>query len=269
MVGLTALGMLSACADTSKDVKTPLAAAAPPPAPAPAAAPAAPVVEITPGLSPKARIKRAIGLLAVGDAAHARAELQAAQAANGGDELAQNLLMQIDGDPKSLLGASSFSYVIRPGESLSILAERYLKDRFKFYLLARYNGIADPSDAKVGETIQIPGARRLTPPREERARDDRHAEDRKEARREAQKEAAKPQPVKEAAAQTPSAQPPREPARDPGRASELRARALEEMSKGVIEASVSLLRKALVYDPHNPLIEADLERANRLEASVR
>ncbi len=63
-------------------------------------------------------------------------------------------------DDPSKLGTKSFPYKVQPGDKLSKISELYLKDQYKFYLLARYNNISVPRSLKAGQVIKIPG----TPP---------------------------------------------------------------------------------------------------------
>lgn len=75
-----------------------------------------------------------------------------------GDRAAQNLLRQLTADPRSTLGAESRDYVVQPGDSYSTLAARYLGDASRFLILARYNGSANPSALRVGDTVRLPTA---------------------------------------------------------------------------------------------------------------
>jgi hypothetical protein len=231
--------MLSAC-ETTTDT-TPIA-----PVSTPASRPAPiPTVTATPGLSVNQRVKLALDLLGQGEAAKAKAEVDAILAERPEHVLAKDLLAQILGDPKVLLGAESFPYKVQPGETLSSLADKFLNDRYKFYILARYNGIAVPDAPEVGNTIQIPGA-----PRAGKAARPRPAPTTKPA-------PAKPAPATAA------------PARNPARASQLRGQALEQMNAGRISPAVRLLQQALSLDPGNALIQRDLDRARRIQNGVR
>ena len=73
-----------------------------------------------------------------------------------GDRAAQGLLRQLTADPKTMLGAPSRPYVVQPGDSYSTLAARNLGDANRFLILARYNGSANPSALRVGETVRLP-----------------------------------------------------------------------------------------------------------------
>ncbi|WP_332768317.1 LysM peptidoglycan-binding domain-containing protein [Phenylobacterium sp.] len=220
---------LAACAQTPKGAPgataTPMTRAAP--------APAAPAA--TPGLSARERQNRAVELLGTGQGVLARIELLAVLAEQPGNAVARKLLDQIDRDPRELLGEKHYVYKVRPGDSMSSLADRLLGDSLMFYGLARYNNIADPSQMSVGQTLLIPGVPRKVVP-------------------------AKPAP---AAAAAPAGQ------RNPVRAGQLRGQALEEMNRGAINKAVGLLRQALALDPGNPAIQRDLDRAVRIQANVR
>jgi len=226
-----ALALLLAACETTDTVKPQLTVGAP--------------ATARPGLAPRERERRAVEMLNQGRPAEARTELAAALTQEPGAALALNLMRQIDTDPKVLLGEKSFSYTVRRGETFTGLADRFLGDPYLFYALARYNGVAVPAQSQVGGTLQIPGE---------------------------PKRAAAPAPRKPAAAAAAApvtATAPVAPARNPAQASQLRATALEHMSKGAIDNAITLLRKAAALDPGNLLIRRDLERALRIQATVR
>jgi tetratricopeptide (TPR) repeat protein len=50
-----------------------------------------------------------------------------------------------------------FRYTVQRDDSLSKLAQQYLGDRFRFYILARYNEMPNPSRLAAGQVIRIPG----------------------------------------------------------------------------------------------------------------
>jgi tetratricopeptide (TPR) repeat protein len=145
-------------------------ATAPPPAPAPAPAPAPvaseapPPQPAAPELTPaqaKAQAQKhaieAVDMLQNGDEANARLTLEKALALDAGNDLARKLMDQIKADPEKELGTVFFRYTVQRDESLSKIAQTYLGDRFRFYILARYNDIANPSRLAAGQVIKIPG----------------------------------------------------------------------------------------------------------------
>ncbi|MEO8810411.1 MAG: LysM domain-containing protein [Rhodanobacter sp.] len=73
-----------------------------------------------------------------------------------GDRSAKAILRQLTDDPKQRLGRASRDYVVRPGDSYSTLATRYLGNASLFIILARYNGSTNPSLLQVGETVHLP-----------------------------------------------------------------------------------------------------------------
>ncbi|MEP7185889.1 MAG: LysM peptidoglycan-binding domain-containing protein [Rhodanobacter sp.] len=77
-----------------------------------------------------------------------------------GDRAAQAMLHQITVDPTQMLGADARDYTVRPGDSYSSLAAKYLGDASLFVVLARYNGSGNPSDLRVGQTLRLPLSRR-------------------------------------------------------------------------------------------------------------
>lgn len=99
----------------------------------------------------------AVELLEVGNEEQALAEIQRALQADPHNRLAQSLLKQVQTDPQVLLGRESFAYRVEPGESLSRIAGRFLKDVHLFYALARYNDIKVPRQLQGGQLIKVPG----------------------------------------------------------------------------------------------------------------
>ncbi len=113
----------------------------------------------TPGLTPRERNLKAVELLNEGKAQEARVELEASLAESPADKnpLAQNLISQIDVDPVTVLGTDHFTHTVEKGESLSAIAGKYLGDLYKFYILALYNDMNNPSQLQVGQKIRVPG----------------------------------------------------------------------------------------------------------------
>jgi len=131
-------------------------AVTPAPSPAPAPLPTGPVSAAQQQQAHKIAMS-AVGMLEQGHEDEARAELQRALSTDPNSKLAQNLMRQITGDPTATLGRESFSYTVRPNESLSMIAGRFLGDIYAFYILARYNNIAVPRQVAGGQTLRIPG----------------------------------------------------------------------------------------------------------------
>jgi len=115
------------------------------------------LIEADDPVAARAAALRGVDLLNRGDAAQARDVLIEALCSEPDNELARNLLAQLDADPRQVLGDRAFDYTVQPGESLSRIAQRFMGDRFKFHLLARYNGIDNPSRLRAGQVIQVPG----------------------------------------------------------------------------------------------------------------
>lgn len=157
-------------------------------------------------------------------------------------------------DPVELLGPKSFDYVVQPGDTLAALADRYLGNRLMTYQLARYNGIAKPTQLAAGQTLRIPGTA-PAPVRRATSSPTRPAPAATPSRA---------QPVRPQAA-TPAAS-----ARiDPAAARQLRTQGLSALNKGGAAKAVQLLRRAAALDPANGAIKADLARAERIAATVR
>jgi tetratricopeptide (TPR) repeat protein len=148
-----AAGLLVACA-------APPPAPAPEPAVAPAEAAASAPAEVVAPLTPQQGQKMAIAaadLLEAGLEDQAKADLLRVLAGDPNNKLAQNLLRQISADPVATLGRESFSYTVRPSDTLSRIAGRFLGDIYAFYILARYNDIKVPRQVAGGQVIRIPG----------------------------------------------------------------------------------------------------------------
>lgn len=158
MTAALGMALLSACA--SKETAAP----PPPPPPPVVAAPVAeapkPVEEVftaTPNLKPKERFRKAVKDLETGQSGQAKAELnQYVIDSPESNKRAQALLAQIDTPIENYFPPENFSVTVGTGETLSTLAQTFLGDALKFYVLARYNGIANPSQVSVGQTVKIP-----------------------------------------------------------------------------------------------------------------
>lgn len=99
---------------------------------------------------------RAVELLLQGRADSAETMLRSRLEAAPGDNRARELLRQIETPPAEYLGEASFEYEVRPGESLSVLAQRFLGNYRLFFILARYNDIDKPSLVPAGRVLRIP-----------------------------------------------------------------------------------------------------------------
>ena len=174
----TCVRAFGSCAVTVVAIATLVAGCAtPPPSPAtsPAAAPAEavapPAAPAAPELSPaqaKAQAQKlaleAVDKLQNGDEPTARQLLSQAQALDATNDIARKMSDQIGADAQKELGAQFFRYTVQRDDSLSKLAQQYLGDRFRFYILAKYNDMANPSRLAAGQVIKIPGRAPATPP---------------------------------------------------------------------------------------------------------
>jgi tetratricopeptide (TPR) repeat protein len=166
LVATIVVAVLAAgCAEQPK--KDAAAAAAPSAAAtAPAVSPPRPVEpELTPAQA-KAQSQKlaleAVDQLQNGDEAGARQTLAKALSLDPANEIAKKMNDQIGADAQKELGPTFFRYTVARDDSLSKLAQQYLGDRFRFYILAKYNDIANPSRLGAGQVIKIPG--RAPPP---------------------------------------------------------------------------------------------------------
>lgn len=157
----------------------------------------------------------------------------------------------IAGDPQEQLGPVSYPYVVRPGETIEQLAERLLGNHLKAYQLARYNGLANPSALAAGQAIRIPG----TPPRPK-----------------VQPAPERPSRSAPAAPRSKPAAPasaPAKPAANPAAAQRARSAGLAALNRGAVKEAVTQLQRANALDPGNAMILRDLQRAQRIAATVR
>ena len=139
---------------------------APPVAPVPEAPPpvvqpvAAPVPELSPAQA-KAQAQKlaieAVDELQNGDETAARLTLDKALALDATNDLTRKLSEQIRADAQRELGAVYFRYTVQRDDSLSKLAQQFLGDRFRFYILAKYNDMSNPARLAAGQVIKIPG----------------------------------------------------------------------------------------------------------------
>jgi LysM repeat protein len=167
---LAAAILVAGCASTPPATPPAAAPSAPPPAPAaaapePAPAPPPPVPELSPAAA-KAQAQKlaleAVDQLQNGDESAARTTLERAAQLDPGNDLARKLGDQIRADAQRELGPVYFRYTVQKDDTLSKLAQQFLGDRFRFYILAKYNDIANPSRVAAGQVIRIPG--RAPPP---------------------------------------------------------------------------------------------------------
>jgi tetratricopeptide (TPR) repeat protein len=155
-LGALLAGSLGGCAELRARMgghapSTPVAA----PAPAPvASAPAA--VDETPPPSLAAIVNRQLQL---GHYQEGERQLRRFLEVHPDDRTAQALLHQLTADPEQALGHASREYIVKPGDSYSTLAARYLGDGGRFLILARYNGSTNPSVLRAGQKLRLPATR--------------------------------------------------------------------------------------------------------------
>tara|TARA_R110000751_G_scaffold116604_2_gene216654 strand:- start:468898 stop:470097 length:1200 start_codon:yes stop_codon:yes gene_type:complete len=108
------------------------------------------------GLTPRQRFSKALEKLENGEDGQALAELNAYLEAVPRSNSARNLVAQISTDSSQYFPAEHFKVNLTSGASLSTLAKKYLGSALKFYALAKYNNIANPSRVNIGQEIKIP-----------------------------------------------------------------------------------------------------------------
>jgi hypothetical protein len=198
-----------------------------------------------------------VSLLDQGDGKAARKKLNMMVKRDPNDVRSKALLMSLDADPVGALGAKAFDYRVEPGDTMQAIAQHFLGDRLKFYILARYNGMAAPASLKVGQIIRVPGD--APPPKPAPVRN--------------RSEVLAPPPSSPMPRVGPRQAPPKlalpaAPAINAKRAAQLRTAGLGALNKGQIGQAVGLLSQALSVDPGNMLIQRDLGRARRIQATV-
>lgn len=209
-----------------------------------------PQVTSVAGWAGQEQVKQAMQMLNQGRGPEARAILIKVLKKQPGDTIARKLIDQIDTPPEQLLGTKSFVRTAGKGESFSVLAERYLGDPLMAFALARYNDVSVPESLKEGQKLRIPGDEPVV----------RTAKPVRESTQPAATSVvtaagkSKAAPIKSAS---------------PAQASKLRARGLEQLNRGAINSAVTLLAQASQLDPGNPLITRDLNRARRIQKTVK
>ena len=108
------------------------------------------------GLTTRQRFSRSLEHLEKGREGQAKAELEAIIKAVPGNTRAQRLLEQITTESNDYFPKEYFSIKLSSGASLSTLSKEYLGSALKFYALAKYNNITNPSRVNIGQTIKIP-----------------------------------------------------------------------------------------------------------------
>lgn len=201
-------------------------------------------------ISNEQQLADVVAALETGDVARARKMLKEMRRRDPSDRRVQTLVAGLDGDPVAMLGQPSFAYKVDGDDRMTTLAQRFLGDSLKFYLLARYNGLKSAMLVP-GQVIRIPGA----------------------APASASAPGVRPRPETRPApsAAAPRATPPvaTAPAANPALANALRGQAVKALDQGKVATAVVLLRRARTADPGNALVARDLARAERLLATVR
>lgn len=109
-----------------------------------------------PGLTARQRFSKALEKLENGEDGQALAELNAYLQEIPRSTSAKNLVAQITTDSSEYFPADYFTVNLTSGASLSTLAKKYLGSALKFYALAKYNNISNPSRVNIGQEIKIP-----------------------------------------------------------------------------------------------------------------
>jgi tetratricopeptide (TPR) repeat protein len=108
------------------------------------------------GLTARQRFSKALEKLENGEEGQALAELEAYLIDVPKSNSARNLVEQISTDSSQYFPSENFKVNLTSGASLSTLAKKYLGSALKFYALAKYNNISNPSRVNIGQEIKIP-----------------------------------------------------------------------------------------------------------------
>jgi hypothetical protein len=192
-------------------------------------------------------------LLDQGDRGAAKKRIAAAQKHDPGNASLMLLRDSIERDPQQLLGPAHFAYTVQPGDTIGGLAQRFLGNRLKSYQLARYNGIEEPTSLRAGQVLRIPGQQP-------------HVEPARRPERRAEPQAAPASPAPRAAV---APAPPARPAANVAAARMARSAGLTALNEGNPARAVGLLSHAAALDPGNAAITRDLQRAQRINATVQ
>ncbi len=203
---------------------------------------------VAPAIRTASEIDAAFGLLMQGDERAAASKLKAVLKREPMNPSATMLLASLKGDAKEQLGLQNYAYKVRAGDTVERLAQRLLGNRYKAYQLLRYNQLQAPVTLAPGQELRIPGAAPRPEP--------------EPAKPSVPAAASKPKPAtpKPALATTGT---------NPVVARQLRTQGLAALNQGQINRAVNLLGRAKQLDPANPLIVRDLERAQRIAATVK
>ena len=125
----------------------------PPSAPASSAPPPAPVVEAKPAPPLKTIV---VEQLEQGHFAEGRRQLHRYIKQHPDDRTARDLWKQLTANPDKMLGTRSRIHVVKPGDTYSNMAARFLGDADQFLILARYNHATNPSLLQVGQQLRVP-----------------------------------------------------------------------------------------------------------------
>ncbi|MDX1694986.1 MAG: tetratricopeptide repeat protein [Ketobacteraceae bacterium] len=125
-------------------------------------------IEVTPDATPKKiniarNLNQAIAALGKGQRDEARSKVNEVLDKDPDNADALALLEQMDVNPVIYFGSEYFEYKARAGDSMTRIADRFLKDHLKFYILSRYSGIDNPASLVRGQTVRIPAQYKPAP----------------------------------------------------------------------------------------------------------
>lgn len=101
-------------------------------------------------------LSQAITHLGAGETEEASIKLNQVLLLDPDNKNAKAFVEQMHADPKGVFGEEFFIYKAKRGDSMTRIANKFLRDHLKFYILSRYNGMSDPSSLVRGQKIKIP-----------------------------------------------------------------------------------------------------------------
>lgn len=157
LVTMLAIGLLglAGCTQIGRmfGARPPSVTVTPPPASPGTVTPPAPVVEVKPAPPLKTIVTQQ---LEQGHYAEGRRQLHRYIKQHPDDRAARDMWKQLTADPDKMLGSRSRIHVVKPGDTYSNLAARFLGDADRFLILARYNHAPNPSLLQVGQKLRVP-----------------------------------------------------------------------------------------------------------------
>ncbi|NVJ62131.1 MAG: LysM peptidoglycan-binding domain-containing protein [Gammaproteobacteria bacterium] len=119
----------------------------------------APVSDVNSRFSGDLNLAQAISSMERGRLNNVESSLKRILSSDTDNRTATRLLEQIQQTAQERYGKEFFTYTVKEGESLGLLAKRFLGHSLEFWGLAKYNDIENPLSLKTGQSLKIPKAK--------------------------------------------------------------------------------------------------------------